>query len=57
MYLLLRGTNLAPGTANQTDEAGNPLSDALAMEAGVDPLTKARTDLWFSSNPIFIEMR
>lgn len=57
MYLRLRGTNLPPGTTRQTDKAGNPLSDELAVEAEIDPLTEARKDLWFYSNPIFIETR
>ena len=52
-YFRLRGTNLAPGTAGETDEEGNPLVDpdnrnteAIAWE-----------DLWFYSNPVFVYPR
>lgn len=57
MYLRLRGSNLPPGIAGETDEQGNPLSDALADQRGRDGLEEARADLWFYSNPIFIRVR
>ncbi len=54
-YYRLRGTNHAPNTAFETDEAGNPLADALATEnLGLDRAEEAWADLWFYSNPIFI---
>lgn len=52
-YLRLRGTNLAPSVANQTDAAGNPLRDDLM---GTNDTAKAWADLWFYSNPIFIDV-
>jgi hypothetical protein len=48
MYFRLRGTNLAPNTASQTDAAGNPLKDTAS---GADA---ARKSLWLYSNPIFV---
>jgi hypothetical protein len=69
MYLRLRGTNLAPGTADQTDAQGNPLVDTLTYTdvPNPDPKAAATTptihgnlpamcwdDLWFYSNPIYI---
>ncbi len=53
MYLRLRGTSLAPSTAGETDEQGNPLTDDQAI---LDTAEEARQDLWFYSNPIFIEL-
>lgn len=50
-YFRLRGTNLVLNTANETDEAGNPLPDSLM---GENNASKAFADLWFYSNPIFI---
>ena len=70
-YFRLRGTNLAAGTPNQTDSAGNPLIDTLAYRTLPNPdPSKAATrptvtvstpaqawaDLWFYSNPIFIKV-
>ena len=49
MYYRLRGTNLAPGTANETDASGNPLADSASNSA-----SSAYKDLWFYSNPIFV---
>jgi hypothetical protein len=67
MYFRLRGTNLAPGTANETDAAGNPLNDELSyapipnpvdggatMTSPVNSPELAWSDLWFYSNPIFL---
>lgn len=53
MYFRLRGANLAPGTPNETDAAGNPLSDTLV---GANTADKAWADLWFYSNPIFVKV-
>ena len=51
MYFRLRGTNLAPNTANETDEDGNPLLDARPNTAAA-----CWADLWFYSNPIFVRV-
>ncbi len=51
MYFRLRGTNLAANTPNETDADGNPLADELV---GDNNATKAYSDLWFYSNPIFV---
>lgn len=71
MYLRLRGTNLAPNTPNETDAEGNPLMDELSYVDVPNPdPTKVVTkptihgntldlvwnDLWFYSNPVFIDM-
>jgi hypothetical protein len=68
-YLRLRGSNMPAGTPNETDEDGNPLSDHLtdniacsdpACPPHVDGIVnfdlEAWVDLWFHSNPIFIEV-
>jgi hypothetical protein len=68
MYLRLRGTNLAPGTANETDAQGNPLADELSYVDVPKPSDPTQTvhintpdvawgDLWFYSNPIFISVK
>lgn len=49
-YFRLRGTNLAPDTANETDAAGNPLVDV----DNANTEAAAWADLWFYSNPIFV---
>jgi hypothetical protein len=54
MYFRLRGTNLAPGTPNETDADGNPLADSLM---GANTPAKAWADLWFYSNPIFVDVK
>lgn len=53
MYFRLRGTNLPAGTANETDDEGNPLIDTLM---GPNTAEKAYADLWFYSNPIFVKV-
>jgi hypothetical protein len=53
-YFRLRGTNLAPNTLNETDAAGNPLADALM---GGNTPEKAWADLWFYSNPVFVQVK
>lgn len=55
-YIRLRGTNLGLGVANETDAEGNPLSDDLAKNLGLDNAKEAYADLWFYSNPIFISV-
>ncbi|MBG0860022.1 MAG: hypothetical protein IQL11_10990 [Bacteroidales bacterium] len=51
MYFRLRGTNLALNTPEEIDGAGNPLPD-IAEE---NSAAKAFSDLWFYSDPIFVE--
>lgn len=53
MYVRLRGTNLGVDVVNETDAEGNPLMDDL-MGENSEELVWA--DLWFYSNPIFIEV-
>ncbi len=60
MYFRLRGTNLPPSSPGETDIDGNPLMDTLSCDAGEttpcrNTLGKAYADLWFYSNPIFVE--
>jgi len=58
MYFRLRGTNLAPGTPDETDVVGNPLPDALVTQnQGIDGAQEAWNDLWFYSNPIFVYVK
>ncbi len=52
-YFRLRGTNLSVNTKNETDENGNPLCDVLA---GANNEKESWSDLWFYSNPIFIDV-
>ncbi|MBP2684477.1 MAG: hypothetical protein H6Q79_2516 [Deltaproteobacteria bacterium] len=61
MYFRLRGTNLPPSTPGETDEEGNPLSDDEACGKDQAPpkcntREKAYADLWFYSNPIFVDI-
>jgi hypothetical protein len=51
MYFRIRGTNLPLNTPEELDGAGNPLPD-IAEE---NSAAKAFSDLWFYSNPLFIE--
>ena len=53
MYFRLRGTNLGVGVKNQTSASGNPLIDT---KMGTNTAAKAWADLWFYSNPIFIDV-
>jgi hypothetical protein len=54
-YYRLRGTNLAPNTADETDAAGNPLPDALVtIKNKIPAAERAWKDLWFYSNPLFV---
>jgi len=52
-YFRLRGTNIPVNTKNETDENGNPLCDTLT---GSNNEKEAWNDLWFYSNPIFVEV-
>ncbi len=67
-YFRLRGTNLPPGTPNETDDNGNPLVDTLAAKIPcpecpehvgkfVNYDVEAWADLWFMSNPVFIMVK
>jgi len=51
MYFRLRGTNLSLNTPEELDGAGNPLPD-IAEE---NTPARAFSDLWFYSNPVFVE--
>jgi hypothetical protein len=64
MYFRLRGTNVPVNTPHETDEAGNPLPDALVTldkdANGVRKISAAQeawNDLWFYSNPIFVYVK
>lgn len=65
MYFRLRGTNMPVDVPNETDADGNPLADSLAgnIECPDCPAhcngvlthdAEAWSDLWFTSNPIFV---
>ena len=54
-YLRLRGTNIGLGVKGQTSAAGEPLMDTKAK--GNNTANKAWADLWFYSNPIFVEAK
>jgi len=56
MYFRVRGNNLPPGTDYETDEMGNPLADN-QEELGLDGADEAWADLWFYSNPIFVDVQ
>jgi hypothetical protein len=51
MYFRIRGTNLALNTPDELDGEGNPLPDIAEENNEV----KAFSDLWFYSNPVFVE--
>lgn len=53
-YFRLRGTNLGYNVPGET-ENGNPLVDSLL--AGDNTREKACSDLWFYSNPIFVDVQ
>jgi hypothetical protein len=52
MYFRIRGTNKGYSEAGQTDEVGNPLLDV----PGTNSADEAWKDLWFYSNPIFVNV-
>lgn len=56
IYLRLRGANLGLGVENETDMDGNPLNDDLAKNRGLENAGEAYADLWFYSNPIFVNV-
>lgn len=58
MYYRLRGTNQAVDAEGQTDAQGNPLIDTPwdAMK-GTNNAAEAFNDLWFYTNPIFINVQ
>jgi hypothetical protein len=57
-YVRLRGTNVPNCTPYETDCQGNPLPDYLVTEnLGFNGAEEAWLDLWFYSNPIFIEVQ
>lgn len=53
MYFRLRGTNLGVGVKNQASVNSNPLIDT---KMGKNTAAKAWADLWFYSNPIFVDV-
>jgi hypothetical protein len=53
MYFRIRGTNKGYAEAGQTDEVGNPLLDV----PGTSSADEAWKDLWFYSNPIFVNVK
>jgi hypothetical protein len=69
MYFRLRGTNWMPGSTNQTDAQGNPLVDELDYVDYPNPKDGGATnvhgstpdnawsDLWFYSNPVFVDVK
>jgi hypothetical protein len=58
MYYRLRGTNLAPNTPDLTDKDGNPLVDIpFDSVRGTNTAVANFADLWFYSNPIFVNAR
>jgi hypothetical protein len=72
MYFRLRGTNLAANIANETDAQGNPLVDEDSYVDSPNPDPKAAVanptvhgnlpeivwnDLWFYSNPVFVDVK
>jgi len=80
MFIRLRGTNLPANVPSETDEAGNPVLDSLAVtniygsmdnatlatqllpgfeitkNSSLKYVAAAYADLWFYSNPIYIEV-
>jgi hypothetical protein len=51
LYFRLRGTNVPPNTPGKTDAQGNPLLDPVPNSENF-----VWSDLWFYSNPIFVEV-
>lgn len=50
-YFRVRGSSMARSTAGWTDSVGNPLCDDLQYP---NDDAKARSNLWFYSNPVFL---
>jgi hypothetical protein len=58
MYYRLRGTNIAPDTPGLTDIDGNPMADTpFNSIRGTNTAQTAFADLWFYTNPIFVNAR
>jgi hypothetical protein len=58
MYYRLRGTSIPANTQGLTDSEGNPLVDTpFNSVRGTNIAETAFTDLWFYSNPIFVNAR
>lgn len=68
-YLRVRGSNIPAGTPNERDEFGNPVADNLSdnilcldeacpphLEGVLTADVEAWADIWFHSNPIFIDV-
>lgn len=55
-YFRIRGTNHRVGTPFETDRSGNPLPDSLAVNLDLDGPAEAWADLWFYSNPVFVNV-
>jgi hypothetical protein len=51
-YFRLRGSNWGLRVAGQTDAGGNPILDV----PGSNNVTNAFDDLWFYSNPVFVDL-
>lgn len=57
-YYRLRGTNLDINVEGQTDEMGNPLRDEVKERPSADSINDHNySDLWFYSNPIFVDVQ
>ncbi len=61
MYFRLRGTNTGVGVDGQTDAQGNPLADYLedggtAENPTINAEWRPWADMWFYSNPIFVDV-
>jgi hypothetical protein len=62
MYYRLRGTNQGIGVPGQTDALGNPVADYLedggtAENPTLNDDVRCWLDLWFYSNPIFVDVQ
>jgi len=51
LYFRLRGTNKGVNEPGETDQYGNPLEDV----EGLNSAAVAFSDLWFYSNPVYVE--
>lgn len=57
-YYRLRGTNLEISVEGQTDEKGNPVRDETPERPSADTVNDENySDLWFYSNPIFVDVQ
>lgn len=53
-FFRIRGSSMSKGVPGWTDSLGNPLCDELQYP---NDETKARSNLWFYSNPVFLRRR